>query len=44
MGERELIEEVAGAPLDRDFFDRPSDVVAPDLLGRVVVHGSVACG
>lgn len=42
MGERELIEDVAGKPLDRDFFDRPSDVVAPDLLGRVIVHGSVA--
>ncbi|MDF5751961.1 DNA-3-methyladenine glycosylase [Spongiactinospora sp. TRM90649] len=29
-------------PLGRDFFDRPSDVVAPELLGKVVVHGSVA--
>lgn len=42
MGDRELIDDVAGAPLDRDFFDRTSDVVAPDLLGRVIVHGSVA--
>ncbi|GAA0406278.1 DNA-3-methyladenine glycosylase [Microbispora corallina] len=34
--------ELTGPPLDRGFFDRPSDVVAPDLLGRVVVHGPVA--
>ncbi|MBP2708035.1 DNA-3-methyladenine glycosylase [Microbispora sp. RL4-1S] len=38
MGERELI----GPPLDRGFFGRPSDEVAPDLLGRVFVHGPVA--
>lgn len=31
-----------GEPLPRSFFDRPSEQVAPDLLGRVVVHGSVA--
>jgi DNA-3-methyladenine glycosylase len=45
MGERELIRppaELIGAPLDRSFFDRPSDEVAPDLLGRVLVHGPVA--
>lgn len=28
--------------LDREFFDRPSHAVAPDLLGRVLVHGPVA--
>ncbi|GII65392.1 putative 3-methyladenine DNA glycosylase [Sphaerisporangium krabiense] len=28
--------------LGREFFDRPSDVVAPGLLGRVLVHGPVA--
>ncbi|NUR93270.1 MAG: DNA-3-methyladenine glycosylase [Nonomuraea sp.] len=33
MGERQLT---------RDFFDRPSHLVAPDLLGRVLVHGQVA--
>ncbi|MCG5218852.1 DNA-3-methyladenine glycosylase [Streptosporangium sp. KLBMP 9127] len=33
MGERRL---------DRDFFDRPAHEVAPDLLGRVLVHGPVA--
>ncbi|WP_407072841.1 DNA-3-methyladenine glycosylase [Planotetraspora sp. GP83] len=31
-----------GAPLERAFFDRPSYEVAPDLLGRVIVHGPVA--
>ncbi|GGK91856.1 putative 3-methyladenine DNA glycosylase [Planomonospora parontospora subsp. parontospora] len=30
------------APLGRDFFDRPAHEVAPDLLGRVLVHGPVA--
>ncbi|GAA3148884.1 hypothetical protein GCM10010466_44790 [Planomonospora alba] len=30
------------APLPRDFFDRPAPEVAPDLLGRVLVHGPVA--
>jgi DNA-3-methyladenine glycosylase len=45
MGERQLTgppPSLAGTALDRDFFDRPSDQVAPDLLGRVVVHGPVA--
>ncbi|WP_214416793.1 DNA-3-methyladenine glycosylase [Sphaerisporangium fuscum] len=28
--------------LERKFFDRPSHEVAPDLLGRVLVHGPVA--
>lgn len=28
--------------LKRDFFDRPSHEVAPDLLGRILVHGPVA--
>ncbi|MEU8378944.1 DNA-3-methyladenine glycosylase [Streptosporangium sp. NPDC048865] len=32
----------ASAPLARDFFDRPAHEVAPDLLGRVLVHGPVA--
>ncbi|MFC4060419.1 DNA-3-methyladenine glycosylase [Planomonospora corallina] len=30
------------APLPRGFFDRPAHEVAPDLLGRVLVHGPVA--
>ncbi|MET8146187.1 DNA-3-methyladenine glycosylase [Sphaerisporangium sp. NPDC005288] len=34
--------EVAGRVLDRAFFDRPAPEVAPDLLGRVLVHGPVA--
>jgi DNA-3-methyladenine glycosylase len=29
-------------PLERSFFDRPAYEVAPDLLGRVLVHGPVA--
>lgn len=32
----------ASLPLVRDFFDRPAHEVAPDLLGRVLVHGPVA--
>ncbi|GAA3447509.1 DNA-3-methyladenine glycosylase [Planomonospora venezuelensis] len=38
MGERKL----TSPPLDRAFFDRPAHEVAPDLLGRVLVHGPVA--
>ncbi|MBF8193415.1 DNA-3-methyladenine glycosylase [Nonomuraea sp. K274] len=34
--------ELSSAALPRSFFDRPSHEVAPDLLGRVLVHGSVA--
>ncbi|WP_051753192.1 DNA-3-methyladenine glycosylase [Streptosporangium amethystogenes] len=32
----------APVPLARDFFDRPAHEIAPDLLGRVLVHGPVA--
>ncbi|GAA3985868.1 DNA-3-methyladenine glycosylase [Actinomadura viridis] len=28
--------------LPRKFFDRPAEVVAPELLGHVLVHGDVA--
>lgn len=31
-----------GRPLEREFFDRPSPEVAPDLLGKVIAHGPVA--
>ncbi|MFI7637050.1 DNA-3-methyladenine glycosylase [Nonomuraea sp. NPDC049400] len=34
--------ELSPAALPRSFFDRPSHEVAPDLLGRVLVHGPVA--
>ncbi|MEV4179241.1 DNA-3-methyladenine glycosylase [Nonomuraea sp. NPDC049709] len=34
--------ELSSAALPRSFFDRPSHEVAPDLLGRVLVHGAVA--
>ncbi|TMR89378.1 DNA-3-methyladenine glycosylase [Nonomuraea basaltis] len=33
--------ELSPAALPRSFFDRPSHEVAPDLLGRVLTHGSV---
>ncbi|MGN9842914.1 DNA-3-methyladenine glycosylase [Nonomuraea sp. H19] len=32
--------QLSSAALPRSFFDRPSHEVAPDLLGRVLVHGS----
>ncbi|MFG2072900.1 DNA-3-methyladenine glycosylase [Nonomuraea maritima] len=34
--------ELSSAALPRSFFERPSHEVAPDLLGRVLVHGPVA--
>lgn len=34
--------ELIGDPLDREFFERPAEEVAPDLLGRVIAHGPVA--
>ncbi|MGP3962460.1 DNA-3-methyladenine glycosylase [Nonomuraea sp. 3N208] len=34
--------QLSFAALPRSFFDRPSHEVAPDLLGRVLAHGSVA--
>src|SRR5690606_1576473 len=46
MGERGLMHESRVALdltcLDRAFFDRPPEEVAPDLLGRVIAHGAVA--
>ncbi|WP_351225092.1 DNA-3-methyladenine glycosylase [Streptomyces sp. NPDC002133] len=35
-----MIESPDRTPLSRDFFDRPVLVVAPDLLGRVLVRNS----
>ncbi len=29
-------------PVPRHFFERPADLLAPDLLGTVLVHGSTA--
>ncbi|GGK86796.1 putative 3-methyladenine DNA glycosylase [Sphaerisporangium melleum] len=34
--------QAGGRVLDRAFFDRPAPEVAPELLGRVLVHGPVA--
>jgi DNA-3-methyladenine glycosylase len=29
-------------PIPREFFERPADLLAPDLLGTVLVHGNTA--
>jgi DNA-3-methyladenine glycosylase len=35
-----LLEETE--PIPRHFFERPADLLAPDLLGTVLVHGETA--
>ena len=42
MGERRLTAARPAAVLERDFFARPAPEVAPDLLGRVLIHVGVA--